>query len=37
MKNKLEDIFYFFTLWFCSSVIILGIIGLMFKLITHLK
>jgi len=37
MKHKIEDVFYFLTLWFCGSVIILGMIGLVFKLITHLN
>jgi hypothetical protein len=37
MKNKLEDVFYFFTLWFSTSIIVLFIIGMIFKLITHLK
>ena len=37
MKYKIEDIFYFLTIWFSASVIILGIIGLIFKIITHLN
>lgn len=37
MKNKIEDIFYFITVWFCSSVIVLGVIGLIFKAISHLN
>ena len=37
MKDKINDLLYFLTLWFCGSVIILGIIGLIFKIITHLN
>ena len=37
MKHKIEDIFYFLTLWFSGSIIILFIIGLVFKLIIHLN
>jgi hypothetical protein len=37
MKHKIEDIFYFLTLWLGASIIVLGIIGLVFKLITHLN
>jgi hypothetical protein len=36
MKYKIEDILYFLTLWFSGSVIALGIIGLIFKAITHI-
>jgi len=35
MKHKLEDLFYFLTLWFSGSIIVLGIIGLIFKVIIH--
>jgi len=35
MKHKLEDLFYFLTLWFSGSIIVLGIIGLIFKAIIH--
>ena len=31
MKHKLEDFFYFLTLWFCTSLIVFGFIGLAFK------
>jgi hypothetical protein len=37
MKNKIEDLFYFLTLWFSGSIIVLGIIGLIFKAIIHLN
>ena len=36
MKQKIEDFFYFLTLWFCASLIVLGIIGLVFRAIKHL-
>jgi hypothetical protein len=36
MKHKIEDLFYFLTLWFCGSIIVLGIIGLIFKAIAHI-
>jgi hypothetical protein len=35
MKNKVENAFYFFTLWFSVSIIALGLIGLIFKVIIH--
>lgn len=35
MKQKIEDFFYYLTLWFCASLIVLGIIGLIFKAIIH--
>lgn len=31
MKEKIENFFYFLTLWFSASVIVLGVIGLIFK------
>lgn len=37
MKQRLEDFFYFLTLWFCTSVIVLGFIGLAFRAIAHLS
>lgn len=37
MKQKLEDLFYFLTIWFCTSVIVLSIIGMVFKLVTKIK
>ena len=37
MKQKIEDTFYFLTLWFCASIIVLGVIGMIFKLITKIK
>lgn len=40
MKRKiedLEDILYFLTVWFSASVIILGVIAMIFKLITKIK
>jgi hypothetical protein len=37
MKKKIEDIFYFLTLWFSGSVIVLWVIGMIFKLITKIK
>lgn len=37
MKHKIEDIFYFLTVWFSASIIVLFIVGLVFKLITHLN
>jgi hypothetical protein len=33
MREKIENFFYFLTLWFSVSVITLGIIGLIFELI----
>jgi hypothetical protein len=35
MKEKIEDITYALTMIFCTSVIVLGIIGLVFKAIIH--
>jgi hypothetical protein len=35
MKEKFEDLFYFLTLLFSGSIIVLGIIGLIFKAIIH--
>ena len=35
MKNKIENAFYFFTLWFSISVITLGLVGLILKAIIH--
>ena len=37
MKQKIEDFFYFLTLWFSASVIVLWVIGMIFKLITKIK
>jgi hypothetical protein len=37
MKEKFEDLFYFLTLWFSGSIIVLGIIGLVFRAISHLN
>ena len=37
MKKKIENFFYFLTLWFSASVIVLGMIGIIFKLITKIK
>lgn len=36
MKHKIEDIFYFLTVWFSTSVILLFIVGLIFKAIMYL-
>jgi hypothetical protein len=36
MKQKIEDFFYFLTLWFSGSVIVLWIIGMIFKIITKI-
>ena len=33
MKRKIEDILYFLTVWFSASVIILGAIAMIFKII----
>lgn len=32
MKERLNNFFYFLTVWFCTSIIVLGVIGLIFKL-----
>jgi hypothetical protein len=37
MKEKIENFFYFLTLWFSASVITLGVIGMIFKIITKIK
>jgi hypothetical protein len=40
MKRKiedLEDILYFLTVWFSVSVITLGVIAMIFKIITKIK
>lgn len=37
MKHKLEDFFYFLTLWFSISVIVLAFIGLAFRAVAHLS
>ena len=37
MKNKIENAIYFLVMWFCTSVIVLGIIGMIFRLLTKLK
>jgi hypothetical protein len=34
MKKKFEDITYFLTVWFCVSLIVLWIIGIVFTLIS---
>ena len=35
MKHKLENAFYFLTLWFSASVIVLLLIGVFFKILKH--
>ena len=35
MKHKIEDLFYFLTILFSASIITLGVIGLIFKIIIH--
>jgi hypothetical protein len=37
MKQKLEDLFYFLTIWFSVSVIVLWVIGVIFKLVTKIN
>lgn len=36
MRNKLENTFYFLTVWFATSVIILSAIGIFIKLVNKL-
>lgn len=36
-KEKIENFLYFLTLWFCTSVIVLGVVGLIFKIILKIK
>jgi len=36
MKKNFEDFTYFFTMWLCVSVIVLYVIGMIFKLLTHI-
>lgn len=35
MKKKFEDFTYFLTIWFCTSLIVLWIIGIIFKIISR--
>lgn len=37
MKQKLEDLFYFLTIWFSVSIIVLWVIGFIFKLVTKIN
>jgi hypothetical protein len=37
MKRKIEDILYFLTVWFSVSVITLGVIAIIFKIIIKIK
>jgi E3 ubiquitin-protein ligase DOA10 len=36
MKHNKEDIFYYLTVWFATSIIVLWTIGIIFKIITKI-